>query len=234
MVDRIKDRIVFMLHVLGGLRTKWLLSVWLVVGVYDLACSQFLPSNISERMPNVWQMIEMTTGWLSPLGWTVALLGILVVAGFEFLYRNRRMPPVQTPTQSARMPLIELCAEAQRLGLNLANTELLEFTKGLRQAGLDGDVKLSGRPMHSAGFETLTQGEPLHSIPHEHWKEFQINALSLLEGDTRNGQLATDNIHTRTYVMGANEPGGYADIQVDRGQALHWLRELVTTIVTKP
>lgn len=225
MFDGIKNRIVFMWRVLGGLRTIWLLSVWFVVGAYDLVCSQFLPSNISERMPNVWQMIKMTTGWFSPLGWMVVLLGILVVAGFEFLYRSRRMPPVQIPAQSARMPLIELCAEAQRLGLNLLSNELLEFAKCLRQAGLDGDVELSGRPVH-AGFETLTQGEPLHSIPQEHWKKFQINALSMLAGDTRNGQLATDNIHTYSYVMGANEPGGYADIQVDCKRALHWLKSM--------
>ena len=131
---------------------------------------------------------------------------------------------VVAPTPNLRMPLIELVSEAKRRGLDTTDSRFLEFFRRMRQAALDGDMTFFGRPKHRAGFDELTRIEPLHMIPTDHWREFEIAPMSVLTGDKRESVVESDNSQTYSYVMGdVGKSGGFADIHVERAQAMRWV-----------
>ncbi|MCP3382863.1 hypothetical protein NLM31_21075 [Bradyrhizobium sp. CCGUVB4N] len=60
---------------LRDLREHWVarcvLLLWAVIGFYDTFGSQFLPPEWSQKRPSVFQLVTMTSGWLSWGAWLV-------------------------------------------------------------------------------------------------------------------------------------------------------------------
>jgi hypothetical protein len=96
MLDRLWDRLEF----LGELRkhrvARWVFLFWALVATYDTAGSQFLPPEWAQQRPTVYQVVSMTTGFLSWEAWL--LVGALALAIFALEYpvrQKRRLALVQ-------------------------------------------------------------------------------------------------------------------------------------------
>lgn len=132
-----------------------------------------------------------------------------------------------------RMTLVDLAKEATNYGWNFSERELevIDFRDGLRQAGVDGTIRMWGRKQHQ--FEELTRQEPLQEIDKRYWRRQNwIDPISWMRIDTRKGTFAgftDDNFQTRTVTVTDSER--YADIHVDRAQALLWLRGAAKTFI---
>jgi hypothetical protein len=103
------------------------------------------------------------------------------------------------------------------------NVEILDLLDGLRQAGLDGDIKFFGKRNHRRGFETLTVREPLRPIDMHHWAEFEIYLPPLA--------YRRDNFDVRTQRLGVKDiyEGGFSDLHLDGQAAVSWLKIAAAT-----
>jgi hypothetical protein len=88
MADWLWDRLEF----LGDLRkhriARWLFLFWAISGAYDLCASQFIPTEWSQKWPKIYQLVAMTTGWLSVEGWMLIGAAILVVFAVEYAWQH--------------------------------------------------------------------------------------------------------------------------------------------------
>lgn len=132
-----------------------------------------------------------------------------------------------------RMALVDLAKEATNYGWSFSADELhvIDFRDGLRQAGVDGTIRMWGRKQHQ--FEELTRQEPLQEIDKQYWRgQNWIDPISWTRMDSQKGTFAgfaQDNFQTRTVTLTDTER--YADIHVDRAQALLWLRGAAKTFI---
>ncbi len=173
-------------------------------------------SLIAETLP------ELAPEIRAPL---LVIGGLMLCYGVILLIRERfgLVGPVLWGTKRSsgiRMPLTELRDLAAYSGWEALNSDsynILEFTKGLRQAGLDGELRFWGRP-HL--FRDINRHEPLHEISKGHWSKFQIDSTDLIQ--------ATGNIDARTYTPG-DSVKGYIDLHVHRRPAHRWLRKKAKT-----
>ena len=69
---------------------KVILSIFGVTGAWDTFVAQYLPKEWAKTFPNIYQALEMTSGFLPLWGW--ALLGMALVSGvsIEFAYRRTK------------------------------------------------------------------------------------------------------------------------------------------------
>jgi hypothetical protein len=65
-------------------------TLWFCSGLWDLALSQWVPEEISKKLPKFYQMVSMTTGLLSWQIWLLIGALIAVVTSLEYAARNRR------------------------------------------------------------------------------------------------------------------------------------------------
>jgi len=124
---------------------------------------------------------------------------------------------------NTRMSLIELCEEASKQGWNFTSKHslhILDLADGLRQAGLDGAVRMWGKTIHD--FDELTRNEVLKEIPKKHWDEFSIDGTSCIRLNNVGEPIDLDS-NFNTYSHNFNKKG-YVDIYLNREQALQWLR----------
>jgi hypothetical protein len=89
MFDRIWNRFEF----LGELRkhhiARWVLAIYAIVSLYDTAGSEFLPPAWAQKRPTVYQIVAMTTGWISFDGWL--FIGAVLI--FIFALERSVRPP---------------------------------------------------------------------------------------------------------------------------------------------
>jgi heme/copper-type cytochrome/quinol oxidase subunit 2 len=69
---------------------KWLLAGWALISIYDTGGSQLLPTEWAQKRPTVYQVLSMSTGWLSWDGWLV--VGAAMIALFAVEYGARQKP----------------------------------------------------------------------------------------------------------------------------------------------
>src|ERR1700680_3120341 len=88
MLDAVWNRLEF----LGDLRkhriARWAFLLWAVVSTYDTFGSQFLPDDWAQKRPTVYQLIIMTTGWLSWEAWLLIGAAILAIFALEYVARS--------------------------------------------------------------------------------------------------------------------------------------------------
>lgn len=166
-----------------------------------------------------------------------ALLGLVVWAWAELVHFSRsggqsrvsqflnRWLPVPYLSWGSPLDRVPLIAIRDRAAANHGwdflgekSLHILEFVMGLRQAGLDGQVQFWGRPIKSglSGFLNMVEHEPLEAILKEHWRDFQIEPMSL--------GMADKNISTKSYTQKNDFDKGFADLHVSQRDALKWLR----------
>lgn len=130
-----------------------------------------------------------------------------------------------TSNKVDRISLLELKNMAIGQGWRADNDslEMKDLADGLRQAFLDGEIKVWGRPYRNM-FDTLNRKEPLFKIEMEHWREFSLEFCLHLE--------TNDNFEFKTFSHSHYQhsvypvPDGYypyADLHLDRESALAWL-----------
>lgn len=82
------------LEFLGELRkhriARWLFLLWAIVGIYDLVGSEFLPPELAQKRPTIYQLISMTSGWLSWNAWLLIGAVLLVIFALEYVARHKR------------------------------------------------------------------------------------------------------------------------------------------------
>jgi hypothetical protein len=70
-------------------------AVWAVISFYDTACSQLLPASWAQSRPTVYQVVVMTTGWLSLQTWLA--IGALICAAATVVSRSKTEQPLPAP-----------------------------------------------------------------------------------------------------------------------------------------
>jgi len=162
--------------------------------------------------------------WFSNLLLLLAL-GLLVYVSISL--RQKQTAATDNATAVSvnpkRISLIDFFKEAEKQGWEVASDDklhLLDLADGLSQAASFGEIKIYGRPTHS--IDLNTQNALLQEVSTASWKEIKIDGLSCAK--LSNGEvvgLKDDNFKTSI----KHKIGGqvYADIYLDRGEALHWL-----------
>jgi hypothetical protein len=67
-------------------------AVWAIISFYDTACSQLLPASWAQSRPTVYQVVVMTTGWLSLQAWLA--VGALICAAATVVSRSKTEQPL--------------------------------------------------------------------------------------------------------------------------------------------
>ena len=70
--------------------SRLLLLAWAALGSWDLFVSQFIPERIARKFPKAYQVIEMTTGWLSWQQWLFVGLFLVAFLSSEYAFRLKR------------------------------------------------------------------------------------------------------------------------------------------------
>jgi hypothetical protein len=160
--------------------------------------------------------VNIYTQWPSWISWSLVGLGVLTL-GYEL--RSVSFLTWLLPRPNARVPLKDMLDAARHLGWDFdseRSLQIFDFCASFRQAALDGDVRSWGRPMGGHMFEEVIRNQPLHEIPREHWRTFQLEEVSLLTGE--------DNYRAQSYdIVGHTK--GFADLHVMNKEAMKWLKK---------
>lgn len=151
--------------------------------------------------------------------WSPTLIGLAVLVAFVgvLILWNLLEARFAGARPIKRMPMLELRNLAAKRGWDFVSgtsLHVLDLVDAIRQAGVDARLMFYGRPDRNM-FRSLTEAEPLDAITREHWKEFQIEAMSFMR--------AEKNFDIKTYSMRQSHEKGFADVHVDRA-AIRWLR----------
>lgn len=95
----------------------------------------------------------------------------------------------------------------------------INFKDRLRESARNGWVQLWGRPEVSNFAEVIAK-QPREPIPHDHWRDFEIEYLGILAG--------VENIQMRSCNPGIADWGAgkrYRDLHIERAAAREWLRQ---------
>src|SRR6266446_1472265 len=81
------------LKFLGDLRkhriARWVFLVWAIIAVYDTGGSQLLPTEWVQKRPTVYQVLVVSTGWLSWEVWLLIGAASLALFGVEVGVRHK-------------------------------------------------------------------------------------------------------------------------------------------------
>jgi hypothetical protein len=147
---------------------------------------------------------------------------------FENLQIDREDVEREWPLADSRMPLVEMRKLAIRSGwpsdTNPATAPAvwIDFTDAIRQAGVDGSLRLFGR-LEKSSFREIVGSEPLRAIPPEHWLTFKIDTMHFLRAEDNLDTVSYDQQNPRA---GFHDVGRFRDIHIDRASALKWLAAL--------
>lgn len=63
---------------------------WAGLGAWDLALSQVVPADTAQKFPKLYQVVEMTSGFLSLSGWLSGVASLIALFSVEYAYRHTR------------------------------------------------------------------------------------------------------------------------------------------------
>jgi hypothetical protein len=93
---------------LGELRkhpiARWVIVAWAVISIYDTGGSQLLPTQWAQNRPTVYQVLAMTTGWLSWQAWLLIGALVLTVFALEYPARQKRHLAAKIDRQGVPIP----------------------------------------------------------------------------------------------------------------------------------
>ena len=69
----------------------WVL--WVLIGIYDTVGSQLLPKAIRDRVPSIYEVVSVTSGWLPLWGWALLGMAIIVAAAVEYAAKKEGATP---------------------------------------------------------------------------------------------------------------------------------------------
>jgi hypothetical protein len=122
MLIGLLGRIRYLRIVAATLIGKFLLPPWAVLGALDLTLSQVVPKKYSEKVPKLYEVVEMTTGWLPWHFWAISGAVLVALAALEAGYNSAQECDVlrrQLKDKTTKEELLErinrLYVEAQRL-----------------------------------------------------------------------------------------------------------------------
>jgi len=128
------------------------------------------------------------------------------------------LDPVSTSAPS-RINLKDFLSRAHVVGWDISgktNAEIMDLLQGVRQAALDGTIRMWGRRNRNRA-EMLARREPLIEIDRNHWADYEIDTFSVM--------ASQDNFGTASYNKRARSPrdGGFLDLHLDALAAEIWL-----------
>ncbi len=145
--------------------------------------------------------------------------------------------PLAVNAPPNRMPMIDFLTKAQDSGWQILdpNSQINEFAAAIKQAGHDGLLVLSGRPVkHHSSNETIRH-ETLRPIPADHWDEYRFDWDSAIRKHPLTGAIEginTDNFPTLSSKW--NHEKGYVDLHIERQGALAWLEGANSELIALP
>jgi len=134
-----------------------------------------------------------------------------------------------SPSAVSRISLTDLMRDAENIGWCFTDDggqHIFDFVRALRDAGSTKDIQFFGR--NKQQIEAMTKEHALSDIDPKYWRKFKIDGISCLDISYSNGEtqgIASDNLNTTTVADGnLTKHGLYADIHLNRVQAVSWLR----------
>jgi hypothetical protein len=129
--------------------------------------------------------------------------------------------PFVIPTNStvSRIPFLEfrrMAKYAYKWDVSgNTNLEVFDLLDGVRQAGIDGAIKLWGR-RNPYGEKEASVTEPLILIPADHWHDYQFETGSVVN--------SSDNSAVATYDFKRGTlRDGFLDIHIHESDAIRWM-----------
>lgn len=104
------------------------------------------------------------------------------------------------------IPVIDVYKNAEKNGWNFKiddGLQIIDFTKALKQSGLDGNIIFRGRT-HTSNFDELARNEPFVNIPKEHWYNYEVDLTHFYQWNkqAQSQQFIEDNFLASSYSMG--------------------------------
>jgi hypothetical protein len=89
MFDALWERLKFIYELRKRRSARCIFIFWAGVSIYDTFGSEFLPDDWAQKRPTVYQLVNMTSGWLTWEAWLLVGAAILVVFALEYVARHR-------------------------------------------------------------------------------------------------------------------------------------------------
>lgn len=88
MDSELRQRWLFLCNATKRPVPRRLLYLWVAVTIWDTIVAQLIPKSWAQRAPRVYEVVEMTTGFLPIWVWLVVGMIIIAAAAIEFGYRR--------------------------------------------------------------------------------------------------------------------------------------------------
>jgi hypothetical protein len=88
MLHLLLHRLAFLRGVIRPLWVRVAVPAWGIVAFYDTLSSQLFTEWLTKHAPKLREIITMTSSFLPVWGWLLILAAILVIASFEYAYRQ--------------------------------------------------------------------------------------------------------------------------------------------------
>jgi hypothetical protein len=89
----ISSRLRFLKSLLKRPCARFLVTIWVASGAWDLVLSEWIPEEYSKHLPRVYQLIAMTMGLISWQVWIITGFMIFVFMIFEYNFRRNEVEP---------------------------------------------------------------------------------------------------------------------------------------------
>ena len=198
------------------------------VSALPVNASTFL---VQEILPYVPALLVFVLGISAIMGWgtnTTVHLSRPYFRREKPVSASAEEPPVEV-LPSPLISLTDLMREAQKQGWRFTDDgsqHIFDFVHALRDAGSTRGIQFWGRIKQR--IDSNTKYKALEEIPSTYWSEFKLDGLSMLNVSPRTGEakgIVSDNLKTTTEADGnLTQHGLYADIHLDRNQAVNWLK----------
>lgn len=84
---------------------RWLTIIIALFSAWDLLVGQFLPPEIAETMPRVYDFVSITSEFLPWWGWLLILMATITISTTEYLYRHMKKVDAELSTNSIDLEL---------------------------------------------------------------------------------------------------------------------------------
>lgn len=120
---------------------RWLAITIALFSAWDLLVSQFLPPEIAETMPRVYDFVSITSEFLPWWGWLLILMATITISTIEYLHRHIKKVDAELSTNSIDLELTPSSGPSPDIRLSIKNLGVAaKFSATCRTIAARNDV----------------------------------------------------------------------------------------------
>lgn len=198
---------------------RWVVLLWLFLSIYDTIGAQLVPAKLEERMPRLYEIIEMSGGFLPVWAWALIAMAIITIASIEYAVRltpkvleyplpkffRRRKVERDMPVGPALQYLLTHRWSDKPMDFRYHGS-FADSPLKISQAGVDGKITIWGK--HNGA-------PPYVIIPKEFWVKNTLSYDSYIAENKQGFIWARSQTTPRRNIV---EGDTYTDLMVSRAE----------------